>query len=72
MAVAPLAGPRAIAERAVWPDGVVVSAPGFDQNLSFGHGVEDLPVQELIAHRTVEALAVAVTPCTSTISASRG
>lgn len=44
------------------PDGVVVSAPRFYQDLSFGQGVEDLPVHELVAHRAVEAIAVAVLP----------
>jgi hypothetical protein len=46
--------------RVVRPDGVVVAAPSFDQDLSFGQGIEDLPVQELIAKGSVEALAVAI------------
>lgn len=44
------------------PDGVVVSAPALDQDPSFGQGVEDLPVQELVAHRAVEGLTVAIFP----------
>lgn len=62
MAVSPLPGWQAITKRAVRPDGVVVSAPGFDQESSCGQGIEALPVQELVADRAVEALAVAVLP----------
>ena len=31
----------------MWVDRVVVAPPGFDENLGFLEGVEDLPVQEL-------------------------
>ena len=44
------------------PDGVVVPPPGFDQDLCLSQGVEDLAIQELVAHRAVEALAVAILP----------
>ena len=44
----------------MWPDGIVVPAPGLDQDLRFHQGVEDLPVGQFIAQRTVEGLAVAV------------
>ena len=37
-------------------------SPGFDQDLSLGQSVEDLPVQELVAHRAIEGLAVAILP----------
>ena len=37
-------------------------SPGFDQDLGFSQGVEDLPAQEFIAHRSVEGLAVAILP----------
>lgn len=39
-----------------------MAPPGFDQDLRLGQGVEDLPVQELVAHRAVEALAVVIFP----------
>ena len=40
-------------------------SPGFDQDLSLGQSVEDLSVQELVTHRTVEALTVAILPRTA-------
>ena len=43
-------------------DGVVVTPPGFDQDLGFGQAEEDLAVEQLIAQLAVEALAVAVLP----------
>ena len=46
----------------MWPDGIVVPPPGLDQDLRFRQGVEDLPVEQFIAQRTVEGLAVAVFP----------
>lgn len=46
----------------MWPDSVVVAAPGFDQDLSLGQGVEDFSVQEFVTHRAVEGLAVAILP----------
>lgn len=42
------------------PEGVVVEPPGLDQDLSFGRGVEDFPVQVLVTHRAVEAIALAI------------
>ena len=42
--------------------GVVVAPPGFEENLGFLEGVEDLPVQELVAQPRVEALDVAILP----------
>jgi hypothetical protein len=39
-----------------------MAPPGFDQDLILSQGVEDLPVQELVAHRAIKALAVAVLP----------
>src|SRR5271156_2940021 len=53
---------RFISERGVRPDGVVVFAPAFGQHAQFLDRVEDLAVEELIAHLRVEALAVAVLP----------
>jgi hypothetical protein len=51
-----------VTKRAVWPDGVVVPAPLFDQNLRLLQCVEDFSVQQLIAQLTVEALVVTVLP----------
>jgi hypothetical protein len=36
--------------------------PGLNQDLGFSQSVEDLSVQQLITHRAVEALAVAILP----------
>jgi len=46
----------------VWPLGVVVSPPGFDDDLGLGEAVEDLTVEQFVAELRVEALAVAVLP----------
>ena len=46
----------------MWPDGIVVPSPGFDQDTGFGQRVEDLAVEQLVAHRPVEGLAIAVLP----------
>ena len=43
-------------------NGVVVAPPCFDQHLGLGEAVEDLAVEQLVAKRAVEALAVAVLP----------
>ena len=42
--------------------GIVVSAPGFDDNPSFGEAVEDLAVEEFVAELGVEAFAIPVLP----------
>ena len=42
--------------------GVAVTLPGFDEDLGFAEGVEDLPIQELVAQPRLEALDVAVLP----------
>lgn len=39
-----------------------MSAPTFDQDLGFGQGVEDLPVQEFVTHRAIEGPAVTISP----------
>ena len=39
-----------------------MAPPGFDENLGFLQGIEDLPVQELVAQPRVEALDVAILP----------
>lgn len=44
------------------PDGVVMASPSFDQDLCLSQGVEDLPVQELVAQAAAEGLAVAILP----------
>lgn len=43
-------------------DGVVVPAPGLDQDLGLGQRVEDLAVQKLVTQRAVERFTVAVLP----------
>ena len=57
-----LRGRRPVSQAAVRAYGVVVVSPGFDQNLGFLEGVEDLPVQELVAQPRIETLNVAVLP----------
>ena len=52
----------AVAQGAMGPDGVVMTAPALDQDLSLAQGVKDLPVEQLITEAGVEALAVAVFP----------
>ena len=44
----------------MWPDGVVVDAPAFDQDDSFLQCVEDFRVQYLVSELAVEALVVTV------------
>src|SRR5690606_3751821 len=51
-----------VSKRRVWPLGVVVSPPGFDDDLGLGEAVEDLTVKQFVAELRVEALAVAVLP----------
>src|SRR6056297_2066160 len=53
---------RAIAEGAVWADGVVVDAPLLDDDLGLADGVEDLAVEQFVPEPRVEALNVAVFP----------
>ena len=51
-----------VAEAAVGPDGVVVDAPGLDEDGRFGPGSEPLDAQALIAELAVEALIGAILP----------
>src|SRR5690606_22519284 len=51
-----------VSKRRVWPLGVVVPPPGFDDDLGLGEAVEDLTVEQFVAELRVEALAVAVLP----------
>lgn len=44
------------------PCGIVVAAPGLDQDLCLAQIEEDFPRQQLIAQLAVEAFAVAVLP----------
>ena len=46
----------------MWTYGVVLARPGFDENLGFSQGVEDLSVQELVVQPRVEALDVSILP----------
>src|SRR3546814_13582270 len=43
-------------------DLVVMSPPGFDQDAGLGERVEDLAIEQFIAQRPVEALAVSILP----------
>lgn len=49
-------------QRTVRPDGIVVPAPSFDQRPGLGQGVEDLTIEQFVAQRAVEGLAVAFSP----------
>jgi len=51
-----------IADRGVWPDGVVVPPPALDDDLRLPQRVEDFPVEQLVAQASVEALDEAVLP----------
>src|SRR5215469_10711215 len=44
------------------PDGVVMAAPGFDQDLGLLQRREDFPAQKFVAQLAVEGLVVAVFP----------
>ena len=46
------------------PDFVVVPAPSFDDHLCFEERVKDLSAEQLVAHLSVERLAVTVNPWT--------
>ena len=41
-------GWQAVAQSTVWSDGVVVSPPLFDDDLSLFEGIEDLPIQQFV------------------------
>jgi hypothetical protein len=45
--------------------GIVMLAPGFDDDPRLGEAVEQLPVQQLVAELRVEALAITVLPRTA-------
>src|SRR5205814_8991985 len=53
---------RPIAQGLVWADGIVVTPPALDHDLSLLQRIEDLPVQEFVAQARVEALDVTVLP----------
>src|SRR5919112_873160 len=52
---------RAVAERGVRADVVVVPPPALDHDLRLAQAVEDLAVEQLVPELPVERLAVAVT-----------
>ena len=37
-----------VAQSTVWSDGVVVSPPWFDDDLSLFEGIEDLPIEQFV------------------------
>ena len=49
----------------MWPDGIVMASPTFDQHLGLIQRCEDLRIQQLVAQLRIEALIVAVFPRTS-------
>ena len=53
------------------PGGVVVPAPGLDEDLDLPEIVEDFSRQQLVAELGVEALAVAAFPGTSRFDVER-
>lgn len=59
--MAPGAGGRHRA-RALRPGGVKVSPPSFGQITGLGERVEDFAVEQFIAQRSVEALAISILP----------
>ena len=46
----------------MWADGAIMVPPGFDENLGFLEGMEDLLVQELVTQPCIEALDVSILP----------
>ena len=53
---------RLVSERAMRADGVEVPPPAFYDDLRLGEGVEDLAVEEFVAHPGIERLDEAVLP----------
>jgi transposase InsO family protein len=53
---------RAVAQRVVCPDRVVVDAPLLDQDLRFAQSVEHLSIEQLIVEPGVEAFTISVFP----------
>jgi hypothetical protein len=49
-----LRGWRAVSQSTVWSDGVVVSPPLFDDDLSLLQGIEDLPIQQFVPERALK------------------
>ena len=52
----------AVAQCTMWPFGVVMVPPSFNDDLGFAKRVEDFAVQQLVAHSPVETFAVPVLP----------
>ena len=57
-----LRGWRPVANRGMWPDGIVVTAPAFDDDLRFTQRVEDLATEQFITQPRIETLDKAVFP----------
>jgi len=62
---------RAVAERGVRPERVVVDAPALDHDLCLLQRVEDLAVDQFVPELAVERFAVAVRPWTSRFDIER-
>ena len=63
-------GWRAVTQSTVWSDGVVMSPPLFDDDLSLFEGIEGLPIQKFVPEAGIEGLAVAVLPGTARLDVS--
>ncbi len=53
---------RSVSRGPMWPDGVVMAPPFFDDDPGLFQGVEDLIVEEYVPEAGVEAFAVADFP----------
>lgn len=49
----------------MWPDGIVLTSPGFYQNLGFLQRIKALAIEKLIAKAGVETFNIAVLPRTA-------
>ena len=51
-----------LSQRTVRPDGVVVTAPTFDDPLGFFQGIEDVSIKSCVPQFAIQRFAVAVFP----------
>ena len=50
---------------------IVMSAPGFDQELGFFEGVKHLPIEQFVSKSAIEAFVISVLPRASRFNKSR-
>ena len=60
-----------VADRGVWPDGVVVTPPALDDDLRLAERVEDLAIEKLVSQAGIEAFDKAVLPRAASLDISR-